>query len=810
MKTLTLARVCWLFAAMIAFISASAQQGTIRGFVKDQETGQPVIFILVGLEGTAFGTQTDENGFYTLTKIPDGKYTLVINQFGFKEVRDEIDITGAKVLARNYFLVKDDVMMSEVEITDKGSAQKNNVNISVESMRTKDIKRIPSVGGAPDLAQALTTLPGFVSTGDQGGQIYVRGGSPVQNKVLLDGMIVYNAFHSIGLFSVFDTDIIANADVYTGGFSAQFGGRISSIMDITTRDGNKREIDGHVGLNPFGAKVQIEGPLRKLRENGSGISYVLSAKNSYLDRSSKFLYPNVNDGNGLPFNYTDIYGKLAFSGANGSKFNAFGFSFNDGVTSYKNLASLNWKNNGAGGNFVIVPSSSAVLISGNFARSQYEIVMSELNNPDRTSKINSFNFGLDFKYGIKNDVLKYGVEVVGFSTDYKTFALLDNTQIVQETQNTTELNTFFDYKLNRGRWVVEPSIRFQFYSTLSVFSPEPRLGIKYKVSERLRLKAATGRYTQNLMATNSDRDVVNLFYGFLASPDNGLQSEYTDDPLFQSNGEAVNSLGQIIGSTLNGSIETGRKPVRQEVNNPLQTANHLVVGFEFDISERWNLNVESYYKRFGQQTNINRNKIFENPNGENNDKPEEITRDYVIETGNAFGTDVVLKYEDKSYYLNMVYSIAKVERWDGVRYYAPVFDRRHNLNLIGTYLFGKDKSYELSMRWNLGSGLPFTQTQGFYNGQDASQGISLDYLSNNSQYLSVQYADLNGGRLPFYHRLDVNIKRTFKLSKKTSLELNAGVTNAYNRANVFYIDRVTGERIDQLPLLPTIGLDFAF
>ncbi|MFM2200839.1 MAG: hypothetical protein RL040_39 [Bacteroidota bacterium] len=810
MKTLTLARAIWLFAVMLPFTSAYAQQGTIRGFVKDQETAQPVIFILVGLDGTGFGTQTDENGFYTLTKIPDGKYTLVINQFGFKEVRDEIEIAGAKVVARNYFLVKDDVMMSEVEITDKGSAQKNNVNISVESMRTKDIKRIPSVGGAPDLAQALTTLPGFVSTGDQGGQIYVRGGSPVQNKVLLDGMIVYNAFHSIGLFSVFDTDIIANADVYTGGFSAQFGGRISSIMDITTRDGNKREIDGHVGVNPFGAKLQIEGPLRKLRENGSGISYVFSAKNSYLDRSSKLLYSNVNDGNGLPFNYTDIYGKMAFSGANGSKFNAFGFSFTDGVTSYKSLASLNWKNNGAGGNFVIVPSSSAVLITGNFARSKYEIVMSELNNPDRTSRINSFNFGLDFKYGIKNDVLKYGVEVVGFSTDYKTFALLDNTQIVQETQNTTELNTFFDYKLNRGRWVVEPSIRFQYYSTLSVFSPEPRLGIKYKLSERFRLKAATGRYTQNLMATNSDRDVVNLFYGFLASPENGLQSEYTGDPLFQANGEAVNSLGQIIGGTLNGSLETGRSPLKQQVKNPLQTAKHFVFGFEFDISERWNLNVESYYKRFGQQTNINRNKIFENPNGENNDKPEEITRDFVIETGNAYGTDIVLKYEDKSYYLNMVYSIAKVERWDGVRYYAPVFDRRHNLNLIGTYLFGKEKCYELSMRWNLGSGLPFTQTQGFYNGQDASQGISLDYLSNNSQFLSVQYADLNGGRLPFYHRLDVNIKRTFKLSKKTSLELNAGVTNAYNRANVFYIDRITGERIDQLPLLPTIGLDFSF
>jgi len=767
-------------AVMLLTAATLFAQGTIRGFVKDEETGQPVIFILVGLEGTAFGTQTDENGYYTLTKIPSGNYTLVINQFGFKEVREQIAITGDKVIAKNYFLIKDDLVMNEVEISDKGSAQKNNVNISVESMRSKDIKRIPSVGGAPDLAQALTTLPGFISTGDQGGQIYVRGGSPVQNKVLLDGMIVYNAFHSIGLFSVFDTDIIANADVYTGGFSAQFGGRISSVMDITTRDGNKREIDGHVGVNPFGAKVQIEGPIRKLQENGSGISYVLSAKNSYLDRSSKLLYPYINDGNGLPFNYTDIYGKMSFSGSNGSKFNAFGFSFNDGVTSYKRLASLNWKNNGGGGNFVVVPASSSVLISGNFARSQYEIVMSEINNPDRYSKINSFNFGLDFKYGIKNDVLKYGVEVVGFSTDYKTFALLDNAQIVQVTQNTTELNTFFDYKMNRGKWVVEPSIRFQYYGTLSVFSPEPRLGVKYKAGERFRLKAALGKYTQNLMATNSDRDVINLFYGFLAGPED-LQSEFTDENLEQ-----------------------------RKIDNVLQTARHYVAGFEFDITDRWNLNVESYYRDFRQLTNVNRNKIYENGSGQNTDKPEELTRDYVIETGKAYGTDVVLKYEDKTYYVNLVYSIAKVQRWDVYRYYAPVFDRRHNLNLIGTYLFGKDKCFELSARWNLGSGLPFTQTQGFYSGQGVTQGISLDYLTNNSQYLSVQYAELNGGRLPYYHRLDVNLKRTIKLNKNSSLELNAGVTNLYNRANVFYIDRITGERIDQLPFLPTIGVDFTF
>jgi hypothetical protein len=768
-----------LFASLCCFAVNVFAQGSIRGFVKDSETGQPMIFVLVGLDGTSFGTQTDENGFYSLTKIPDGEYTVAISVLGFEDVRDPVVVTKDKVIPRNYLLKKNDVILDEIEISSDKTDQRNNVNISVESIRTKDIKRIPSIGGSPDLAQALTTLPGFISTGDQGGQIYVRGGSPVQNKVLLDGMIVYNAFHSIGLFSVFDTDIIANADVYTGGFSAQYGGRISSVMDITTRDGNKREVNGHIGLNPFGFKAQVEGPLKKLTEKGSGISYILSAKRSYLDQSSKILYPYVNDGAGLPFNYTDFYGKVSFGGSNGSKFNVFGFSFNDAVKSYQKLASINWQNVGAGGNFVIVPSSSAVLISGNFARSRYDIVMKEENNPDRSSAINNFNFGLDFKYGIKNDILKYGVEIVGFSTDYKTFAFLDNAQIVQYQQNTTELNTFFDYKINRGKWVVEPSIRFQYYGTLSVFSPEPRLGVKYKMNERLRLKAAGGRYSQNLMATNSDRDVVNLFYGFLAGPEN-LQSTYTDKNL------------QV-----------------QSIRNVLQRALHYVAGFEYDLTEKWNMNVEAYYRDFRQLTNTNRNKIFEDT-PENQSQPEALRRDFVVETGWAAGTDFVLKYEDKRYYVNLVYSLAKVKRWDGFREYAPVFDRRHNLNLIGTYIFGKKRNIELGVRWNLGSGLPFTQTQGFYQGQGVQSGISLDYVGNNSQFLTVQYADLNGGRLPYYHRLDINIKKTIAFKNKTSLELNAGATNLYNRANVFYIDRITGKRIDQLPFLPTVGFDFTF
>jgi hypothetical protein len=764
------------FTLLIAALSAIGQ-GSVRGFIKDKESGQPVYPITVGLLGTGYGSQTDNTGYFSITKVPSGKYTLVIYSIEFEEVKEEIEIGDGKVLSKNYLLNKASVEMGVLDISSQKSDRLNNVNISSETIRSQDIKKIPSIGGQADLVQYLTVLPGFVSTGDQGGQIFVRGGSPVQNKVLLDGMIVYNPFHSIGLFSVFDTDVIGSAEVFTGGFNAQYGGRISSVMDITTRDGNKRKMSGRAGINPFGAKVLLEGPLKKLNERGGGISYILSFKNSYLDRSSTAIYPYVNGGNGLPFRYRDLYGKISLGGSTGSKLNLFGFSFNDAVTKYQALSNLSWTNNGMGGNFVVAPSGSTMLINGNFAYSNYNCLLKEETNPDRSTGISSFNFGLDFKYAQQDNVLNYGVDVVGFATEYNTFNPLGLK--VQEENNMTELNGFVTYKIKKKKWIVEPGLRLQYYSSISIFSPEPRIGIKYKQSERLRWKLAAGKYSQNLIATNSDRDVVNLFYGFLAAPEE-TQNQFTMPDY---------------------SV--------REVQNSLQKALHYVVGAEWDITDAWNLNVESYYRDFRQITNINRNKIFPD-DGDNQDKPEILRKDFIIETGRAYGADFVLKYENKRQYVYMVYSLMKVDRWDGFRWYAPVFDRRHNINLVATQKMGKDRDWELSARWNLGSGLPFTQTQGYYQPNVLNGvGISADYISSNSNEMGIQFAGLNNGRLPYYHRLDVNLKRVWK-GPKFDWEWNVGATNMYNRQNVFYIDRITAKRTDQLPFMYNMGIELHF
>lgn len=766
-----------LFALWILFLGQLGAQGTVKGFLRDAKTGEPVMFTSVFLEGTTYGVTSDLDGYYSLSKVPAGKYRLLVSGLEYEPEAAEVIIENGKILTRNFMLDPKVVSLGTAEVSTERDQQERNVNMSIETIRPADLNRIPSFGGQPDLVQALQVLPGFVSTGDQGGQLYIRGGSPIQNKVLLDGMIIYNAFHSIGLFSVFDSDVISNADVYTGAFSAKFGGRISSVMDISTRDGNKQELTGKVSASPFGAKVLLEGPLMRLNEQGTGISYILSLKHSYLEETSKVLYDYVNqDGQGLPFNFTDGYGKVSFSGGGGSKFSLFGFRFSDQV-SYQALSRLGWTNWGGGGNFVVVPSGSSILMNGHFAASQYDIALQEDGVPDRYSSVDGFNFGLDFKYVLGEDDVQYGMEVVGLRTDFRTFNLLGVG--VEQEENTTEFGGYVDYRIHRDLWIINPSFRVQYYSSLARFRPEPRIGIKYKASERLRLKLAAGVFSQNVISSNSDRDVVNLFYGFLSGPSN-LQTQ-----MIQPDGDI------------------------REVRHSLQTASHVVAGFEFDLTEHFNINVEGYLKDFSQLTNPNRNKLFED-NAENADVPAVLRKDFIVETGFAVGADVVLKYENRNTYLWLVYGVANVDRWDGFRWYDPVFDRTHNVNLVASQGWGKDKAWEASARWNLGSGLPFTQTQGYFQPPNVADGIGSDYILANSPELGLQFAGLNEGRLPAYHRLDLSIRRDFQPAPNQEVSVSLGVTNAYSRRNVFYINRITGERVDQLPFLPSLGIDWSF
>jgi hypothetical protein len=553
-------------------------------------------------------------------------------------------------------------------------------------------------------------------------------------------------------------------DVYTGGFESKYGGRVSSVMDITYRDGNRKEFGGRVSASPFLAKMVLEGPIGKAtKEKAAAGSYVFSAKHSLLDYTSKSLYPKVNGGNGLPFNFTDLYGKVTFNADGGTKVSAFGFHNQDSVN--YDVANLRWDASGGGVNFLMVPSGSPLFVRGHVNGSNYQTTFTETAQEPRYSKIGGFDLGFDFSYFLKNESeLSYGFNINGFNTEFVTYN--EAKRKIEAVNFTTEIGTYFNFRHVGRRWVIQPGLRVQVYASLNTISPEPRLGLKYNATENLRFKFSGGRFSQNFTSASSDKDVVNLFNGLLSAPTN-VQEEFVTQ--FQN---------------------------VKNIKNGLQYAWHAILGFEYDLGKLWSFNIEGYYKYFNQLSNINQNKLY-NDVSQFELIDDVFKKDFIIESGQSYGVDVLAKYNKDRIFFWAVYSFGKNTRWDGFNTYAPVFDRRHNLNIVGSYLLGKKKELEFNVRWNLGSGLPFTPNAGNYQAETFANGVTSNYVTNNPSYLTMILGTFNSQRLPYYHRLDITLKKHFNLKNKDVLEMIASVTNVYNRNNIFYVNRVTGEQIYQ-------------
>ena len=193
LNTILLVLCTLLISVHIA--AAQSSTGVIRGFVYDQSSGEPILFTNVYLQGTTLGSSTDARGFFTITRIPAGNYKLMSSYLGYDTASVEIRIKGGDILNEKLFLRKSSLNLGMVEVSGEKEEQRTTVKVSVETVTPKQITQIVSVGGEADIVQYLQVLPGVVFTGDQGGQLYIRGGSPVQNKVMLDGMILYNPFH---------------------------------------------------------------------------------------------------------------------------------------------------------------------------------------------------------------------------------------------------------------------------------------------------------------------------------------------------------------------------------------------------------------------------------------------------------------------------------------------------------------------------------------------------------------------------------------------------------------------------------------
>ncbi len=756
--------ICLLLICTLLGLNAFGQ-GSIRGNVFDKETGDPVSFANVFLEGTQIGVNTDLNGFYTIPRIDAGEYVLMATFIGYDTARVEVFVGEGQVLTQQLFISDSGLKIEEVSISAEREIARNEVKISKLSVTPRQIQLMPSTGGEPDIVQYLQVLPGVVSTGDAGGQIFIRGGSPVQNKILLDGLPIFNPFHSIGFFSTFETDAIRNVDVLTGGFNAEHGGRISAVVDINTKDGNKKDFGGSLSISPFLAKAFVEGPLIKQTENGGSTSFMFSQKNSLINRTGAVLYPYaaVSDSIGLPYSLNDTYGKLSFINQNGSYLNLFGFNYDD-VFNDPAVAKIDWKNLGGGANFKLLLDNSDLVLNGLVGYSSYRIGFDEEAGSDkRESSVGNFVGRFDFDYYLKNGTVNYGVEINVNST---VFEFINPFGIkIDEKQSSPDIAGFVKLRYKFGNLIVEPGLRAIYYAALTEFSPEPRFGMKYNLTDDIRIKFASGLYSQNLLSTSNERDVVALFTGFLTSPESSISRLGTEE---------------IAGSNL-------------------QKATHAVGGVEIDLIKNLTINIEGYWKRFDQLIVVNRTKL--NVSDAN----------YATEEGVAYGGDISAKYQLPNLYFWGTYALGYVNRNDGEQVFPTIFDRRHNVNILANYQFGADRSWEFGVRWNYGSGFPFTQTQAFYNFLPITDGPNANIVTSNPDNVGILFSSRrNGGRLPDYHRLDLSIIKKIKFGRFGGLDINFSVTNAYNRANIFYFDRIKYDRVNQLPILPSLSLKYSF
>lgn len=761
-----------------------AQDFVIRGFVYDKSNGEPMPYEKVKLlksdSTLVAGAQTDLNGFFQIPKLQKGKYIVKLDIASYEISNINVDILPTKKIYDTRFeLVKREVIkeFKEIKLSADQQRKKTDPDVSKIRLDKKSLERIPSYGAESDVMNGLAVTPGVVTTGDQGGQLYVRGGTPIQNKILLDGMTIYNPFHSIGFYSIFETELVKNVDIYTGGFESKYGGRISSVMDITYRDGNRQKVEGKVSASPFLAKMVLEGPIgKKMGTSPRTGSYIFSAKHSLLDYTSKTLYPEINQGNGLPFNFTDLYGKITLNSTDGSKISAFAFYNTDSVN--YSVADLNWQAAGGGVNFLMVPVGSPIFIRGHVNGSSFNTTFQETGAEARTSSVGGFDLGFDFTYFLKNESeMNYGFNFNGFNTNFTTYNELQRK--IEAVNFTTEIGAYVNFRKIWLRWVLQPGLRTQVYASLGTVSVEPRLAVKYNVNEKFRLKMSGGRFSQNFTSASSDKDIVNLFNGLLSAPIN-VQENF------------VNEFQQV-----------------KNTKNGLQYAWHAIVGGEYDLTRNISVNIEGYYKYFSQLSNINQNKLYEDI-AQFATIDDVFKKDFILESGQSYGIDILVKYNKDRLFLWGVYSLGKSTRWDGFISYYPVFDRRHNVNLVGSYLLGNDKSYEISVRWNLGSGLPFTPTSGYYQLENFQGGVTTDYVNENPDEVATLLGDFNSKRLPYYHRLDVTGKKRIKFKNKTEMEIVLSVTNVYDRNNIFYVNRITGEEIYQFPVLPSFGVNYKF
>lgn len=747
----------FVLVGLILFVCvpAFAQSAAVRGFVTDETDGQGLPGVNVVLEdaaGDTRGAATDVDGFFYVPSLEPGRYVLRATFLGYAPYTDSLTLEPGEVRQLDIELGVGETELDAVTVESERTSGAANVTAGLQSIRTQDIELVPTPDVSGDLASYLTTVPGVVTTGDRGGQLFIRGGEPSQNQVLIDGIPLYQPFHVLGFYSAFPSDILNRADLYAGGYNARFGGQLSSVLDVATRSGNKRRFNASASVAPFVSAATVEGPLVPDR-----ISVLGSGRISVIEQGAEQYV-----GQELPYEFGDVFGKVHADITASGQLSITGLhTWDRGVVG--NLAAprpdeVRWQNTAVGGRYVFVPTKLPLLAEVLVTGSQFHTELGAQNPepdevPERTSDIEQYGVEINMTQYLRVADLHAGVFVRTTTVESRLGGAFQN--IETERDHVTEAGAYLEpeWRLLDGL-TASVGLRLTSLPNQGQTFLEPRGRFEWRFGPH-QLSGAAGLYNQPVVGVADIRDATSIFTAWTIAP-----KEQTPQ------------------------------------------ATHFIAGYRVTPTPWLDVAVEGYYKDLGDLSV-----------GEWTAFPRLTTR-VQSASGEAMGVDARVEVRAGPFYGFVNYGLSSVEYvtsseryepWFGQEtiQYRPAHDRRHQLNALGSVAV---LGFDLSARWQFGSGLPFSSPLGFdvFVVMDGT----FDPLTETGDPRVVYDRPFNA-ELPTYHRLDVSVERTFDLNR-LQLTAQAGLINAYDRANLFAYDVFTLQRVDQLPVVPTFGLKASF
>ncbi|MFT6879385.1 MAG: hypothetical protein ACI9QN_001040 [Arcticibacterium sp.] len=733
------------------------QNSSLSGYVTDSRNGEGMIGLSIYVEELKIGTQTNAYGFYSLT-IPDGDYTLLLTYIGYNDLEIKIALLGNQTV--NIEVDESASALQEVVVrAEREDANVKSIEMSVNKVAMKTIKKMPAFLGEVDVIRSIQFLPGVSSVGEGASGFNVRGGGIDQNLVLLDEAPVYNSSHLFGFFSVFNPDAIKDVKLIKGGIPANYGGRISSILDVRMKEGNSKKKAFTGGLGTIFSRFAYESPF--LKEKGS---FIVALRRSYIDILAKpFLKGDLKDSKFYFYDFTakgnykiNDKNTVFLSGYFGRDVFGADFGFNWGNTT----TSLRWNH----------LFNEKLFLNTTVFYSNYDYLLdSDLSNKNDKdsfrwqSNIENYSVKPDFQYFINpRNTLSFGGQSIYYRFNpgqAKAVSGGETVNIGLPDKYAVESGIYLsnEQKINE-KLSIQYGIRYSDYRYL---------GEGNEVILSNEGVAAGDR--KNITAVNK------ISSGKVIQQYGNWEPRFSANLGLSSNSSlklSYNRLAQYVHLLSNTAASSPLDVWTPSSNNIRpQIADQVAIGYFTNFSDNtYEASVEVYYKKLQNQIDYVRNaELLLNPT---------VEADLLSGDGRAYGAEFYLKKNKGKVNGWLSYTLARTERWvEGINnneWFPSRIDKLHNISLVGIYDTGK--KWTFSTTFSFASGTPAT----FPSNKFIWQGIALPH----------NYSDTrNSYRIPASHRLDLaaTLKNKHAFFKKGDSEWVFSIYNVYNRRNPFSV-----------------------